>query len=251
VRRASRGRAVNGTRAGSACVAAQRATGARRAAHARRRGVRGAPFPCPSAGQVVGTWHAVRGWISSPRRTPEPGRRPAGRDRRRSGPGSLVGRSPRAGLGRDAVPTRPGPPTTRRVSTRRHPGVSGASAVGRHTAAAAPSPGRAAATSRTTGWVCLPWSSSASPRPEVPAREQHWCLPGSSSASRHRTRPRRPESSQARADASLSRRWPRIWSTDTRTCSIESRSRTVTAPSSSESTSTVTQYGVPISSWRR
>ena len=40
-------------------------------------------------------------------------------------------------------------------------------------------------------------------------------------------------------------------STGTRSWVIESRSRTVTAPSSSESTSTVTHHGVPISSWRR
>ena len=37
----------------------------------------------------------------------------------------------------------------------------------------------------------------------------------------------------------------------TRTCAIESRSRIVTCRSSSESKSTVTQSGVPISSWRR
>ena len=37
----------------------------------------------------------------------------------------------------------------------------------------------------------------------------------------------------------------------TRTCSVVSRSRTVTALSSSESKSTVTASGVPISSWRR
>ena len=37
----------------------------------------------------------------------------------------------------------------------------------------------------------------------------------------------------------------------TRTCSSESRSRTVTASSSSDSWSTVIAQGVPISSWRR
>ena len=37
----------------------------------------------------------------------------------------------------------------------------------------------------------------------------------------------------------------------TRSCCIVSRSRTVTAWSSRVSKSTVTQYGVPISSWRR
>ena len=37
----------------------------------------------------------------------------------------------------------------------------------------------------------------------------------------------------------------------TRTCSVVSRSRTVTASSSRESKSTVTHHGVPISSWRR
>jgi hypothetical protein len=36
-----------------------------------------------------------------------------------------------------------------------------------------------------------------------------------------------------------------------RTCCMVSRSRTVTVPSSSDWKSTVTQYGVPISSWRR
>ena len=40
-------------------------------------------------------------------------------------------------------------------------------------------------------------------------------------------------------------------STGTRSWVIVSRSRIVTAPSSSESTSTVTHHGVPISSWRR
>ncbi len=40
-------------------------------------------------------------------------------------------------------------------------------------------------------------------------------------------------------------------STGTRSWAIESRSRTVTAMSSSDSTSTVTHHGVPISSWRR
>ena len=37
----------------------------------------------------------------------------------------------------------------------------------------------------------------------------------------------------------------------TRSCSSESRSRTVTASSSSDSWSTVIAQGVPISSWRR
>ncbi len=46
-------------------------------------------------------------------------------------------------------------------------------------------------------------------------------------------------------------RYPSIWSRDTRSCFIVSRSRTVTALSSSVSKSTVTQNGVPISSWRR
>jgi len=41
------------------------------------------------------------------------------------------------------------------------------------------------------------------------------------------------------------------WSAEIRSCVIASRSRTVTLPSSSESTSTVTHHGVPISSWRR
>ena len=39
--------------------------------------------------------------------------------------------------------------------------------------------------------------------------------------------------------------------TGTRTWSVVSRSRTVTASSSSESKSTVTHHGVPTSSWRR
>ena len=51
--------------------------------------------------------------------------------------------------------------------------------------------------------------------------------------------------------ARRSRRYPTSSSMGTRSCSIESRSRTVTAWSSSESKSTVTQYGVPSSSWRR
>ena len=40
-------------------------------------------------------------------------------------------------------------------------------------------------------------------------------------------------------------------STFTRSCCMVSRSRTVTEPSVSVSKSTVMQYGVPISSWRR
>ena len=55
----------------------------------------------------------------------------------------------------------------------------------------------------------------------------------------------------ARAASSRSRISRVTPSTGTRSCVIESRSRTVTAPSSSESTSTVTHHGVPISSWRR
>ena len=61
---------------------------------------------------------------------------------------------------------------------------------------------------------------------------------------------RRP--SAAGSDAASRSRMSRLTpSTGTRSCAIESRSRTVTAPSSSESTSTVTHHGVPISSWRR
>ena len=41
------------------------------------------------------------------------------------------------------------------------------------------------------------------------------------------------------------------WSSGMRSCAIVSRSRIVTASSSSVSKSTVMQYGVPISSWRR
>lgn len=46
-------------------------------------------------------------------------------------------------------------------------------------------------------------------------------------------------------------RYPSSSAIGTRSWPIESRSRTVTALSSSESKSTVTQNGVPISSWRR
>lgn len=42
-----------------------------------------------------------------------------------------------------------------------------------------------------------------------------------------------------------------ILSAATRFCSVVSRSRIVTVPSSSVSKSITTQYGVPISSWRR
>jgi len=48
--------------------------------------------------------------------------------------------------------------------------------------------------------------------------------------------------------SSFSRSAPTRFATGTRTCSIASRSRIVTASSSSVSKSTVTQYGVPISS---
>jgi hypothetical protein len=44
---------------------------------------------------------------------------------------------------------------------------------------------------------------------------------------------------------------PLTWLIAIRDCCIESRSRTVTASSSRLSKSTVTQNGVPISSWRR
>ncbi len=57
---------------------------------------------------------------------------------------------------------------------------------------------------------------------------------------------RRSYSSPARRRSS-----PRRSASGTRTCSVVSRSRTVTASSSSESKSTVTHHGVPISSWRR
>lgn|GEM_PF-5222764 len=53
--------------------------------------------------------------------------------------------------------------------------------------------------------------------------------------------------SHARREAKNSR----SSATGTRVCSIVSRERTVTVSSSSESKSTVTQKGVPISSWRR
>jgi len=85
----------------------------------------------------------------------------------------------------------------------------------------------------------------------------------------------RPPRSPARASASSRRRWCApsarrdasarygreaarrstticlTWSAETRSWVIESRSRIVTLPSSSDSTSTVTHHGVPISSWRR
>ncbi len=48
-----------------------------------------------------------------------------------------------------------------------------------------------------------------------------------------------------------SRRYATTPSIEIRSCVIASRSRIVTALSSSESKSTVTQYGVPTSSWRR
>ena len=52
-------------------------------------------------------------------------------------------------------------------------------------------------------------------------------------------------------DATLGEVGADAWSSGIRSCVIESRSRTVTAWSSRVSKSTVTQYGVPISSWRR
>src|SRR4051794_2750606 len=56
---------------------------------------------------------------------------------------------------------------------------------------------------------------------------------------------------RVRAASSRSRMRRVAPSTGIRSWAIESRSRTVTAPSSSESTSTVTHHGVPISSCRR
>ena len=56
---------------------------------------------------------------------------------------------------------------------------------------------------------------------------------------------------QPRAASMRSRMTRLTLSTGTRSWVIVSRSRIVTAPSSSESTSTVTHHGVPISSWRR
>jgi len=70
----------------------------------------------------------------------------------------------------------------------------------------------------------------------------------------HRAHLRCPEGHEVPSSRAASRRsrMSRVTpSTGTRSCAIESRSRTVTAPSSSESTSTVMHHGVPISSWRR
>ena len=50
---------------------------------------------------------------------------------------------------------------------------------------------------------------------------------------------------------SLVRTWSTIWSSGTRSCSMVSRSRTVTAWSSTDSKSNVMHSGVPSSSWRR
>ena len=62
---------------------------------------------------------------------------------------------------------------------------------------------------------------------------------------RHRGRATR---ARRRCRSRIARLTPSI---GTRSWVIESRSRIVTAPSSSDSTSTVTHHGVPISSWRR
>ena len=59
---------------------------------------------------------------------------------------------------------------------------------------------------------------------------------------------RRAQGRTAAIRSRISRLTP---SSGTRSWVIVSRSRTVTAPSSSDSTSTVTHQGVPISSWRR
>ncbi len=56
---------------------------------------------------------------------------------------------------------------------------------------------------------------------------------------------------RAQQRGSRSSRYASSWSIPIRSCRIESRSLTVTAWSSSVSKSTVTQYGVPISSCRR
>ena len=50
---------------------------------------------------------------------------------------------------------------------------------------------------------------------------------------------------------SCAAKYPSTWSSETRSWCMVSRSRTVTALSSRVSKSTVTQNGVPISSWRR
>ena len=88
-------------------------------------------------------------------------------------------------------------------------------------------------------------------------------------AGRHRrgarpsSRARRPRRRGRGGLAALRRGWvsqaptrrvasqPSTWSRATRSCAIVSRSRIVTAWSSRVSKSTVMQYGVPISSWRR
>ena len=65
----------------------------------------------------------------------------------------------------------------------------------------------------------------------------------------------RPSTSSSRLSRTTSSRLPptcgAACAIGTRACSIVSRSRTVTARSSTDSKSTVTQSGVPTSSWRR
>ena len=64
-------------------------------------------------------------------------------------------------------------------------------------------------------------------------------------------RPPQPERSQDQQPTRRVARYAVTWSRPTRSCAIVSRSRIVTASSSRVSKSTVMQYGVPISSWRR
>ena len=101
------------------------------------------------------------------------------------------------------------------------------------------SPRRTARPSRTGRWLDRVGPAPASPasvrrRPRAVRRRVPY--------------PRSPQTRAASSRSRISRVTP---STGTRSWAIESRSRTVTAPSSSESTSTVTHQGVPISSWRR
>lgn len=97
---------------------------------------------------------------------------------------------------------------------------------------------------------------SADPGPAGPSHPQAGPLTGTATSSEDRPHLAREfsdleASTWRQQPTSRSASQPRTWAIATRSCVIESRSRIVTAWSSRESKSTVMQYGVPTSSWRR
>ena len=162
----------------------------------------------------------------------DPGRRDPRRGRR--SPRRTSRRPPRR-----AAPSSPTPPRATAGSRDPRSGPAGSSASGHRTS---PVRGRGRRTSSPSTRAPLRARASGG-RAAVRAQ------PDDDRVERrgHATRPE-PIRRAAESRSRISRFTPSI---GTRSWVIESRSRTVTAPSSSDSTSTVTHHGVPISSWRR